>query len=99
MNQQEFTRYIPEPACDYLIDLDLPHQSEKHYAQLKDEWELVTAYPFLDSTHSRAIYRTFYVPHLSQKHNSYAQYQLLRRRPAAVPSSPPTHDEPKPAHY
>ena len=67
--------------CDYLIDLDLPHQSEEHYLQDAAHWEVLYELPFLDAANSPdRLTRAFFIPGYSRTRNSYAPYVLLRRR-------------------
>ena len=67
-------------VCDYIIDLDLPHQLEPHYNNSPD-WQVLVAWPFLDAENSSSpFYRAFYVPGKSELHNSFGQYCLLKRR-------------------
>jgi hypothetical protein len=68
------------------VDLDLPTQKETHY-NLEQDWEVIASYPFLDASNSpNAFFRAFYVPYLSPKHNTFANYYLLRNRKLITPA-------------
>jgi alpha-1,2-mannosyltransferase len=63
-----------------MVDLDFAEQKEPHYAKMTDEWEVIYQVPFLDAAKSKTIYRAFYVPFLSEKHNKFNNYYLLRSK-------------------
>jgi len=80
-NREEPSRYVPVSTCHFLIDLDLPHQSEPHYAADSQHWETLLAVPFLDAHHSpKQLYRALWVPTLSEHYNAYAPYVLLANK-------------------
>ena len=43
-------------------------------------WETVAALPFVDNARSPPLFRAFYLPHFSGRHNRHMQYVLLRQR-------------------
>jgi alpha-1,2-mannosyltransferase len=72
---------VDASQCHYMIDLDLPHQSEEHYIDDTDTWETLFEQQFLDAHNShKALYRALWVPSLSAQHNSFAPYVLLRNK-------------------
>ena len=79
LNQEDFSRYVPESECDYLIDQKLPKQVERNYLE-DSHFRMVISLPFLDSTHTAFPYRSFYVSIDDyEKHLRYNPYYLLRR--------------------
>eukprot|EP00002_Diphylleia_rotans_P004289 TRINITY_DN1309_c0_g2_i8.p1 TRINITY_DN1309_c0_g2~~TRINITY_DN1309_c0_g2_i8.p1 ORF type:complete len:469 (-),score=73.52 TRINITY_DN1309_c0_g2_i8:267-1673(-) len=80
MNDGSTNNYYDESQCEYIIDLDLPSQSEKHYMN-DSNWQVVSEHPFLDSSQSPSkLLRAFYVPFYSAHANQYAPYALLKRK-------------------
>lgn len=70
---------IDVSKCHYFVDLDFEEQAEPHYAKMSDDWEVIYQAPFLDAAKStNALYRAFYVPFLSEKHNKFNNYYVLR---------------------
>ncbi|KAL3846811.1 hypothetical protein ACJMK2_017765 [Sinanodonta woodiana] len=66
--------------CHYLIDLDLPKETElePRYAANLEEWKVLASVKFLDASRSHRFFRAFYVPFLSDKFCVYEDYNLLR---------------------
>lgn len=79
-NREEPTRYIPEDDCDYVVDLNLPHQQETKFWDLPEHWELVHAEPFLHAEASRSPYRSFYIPVLTPRNVQFAQYAVYKNK-------------------
>lgn len=82
MNQEEPSRYFDLSRCHFLVDLDIPVDSEREprYAQDSATWEVLVSYPFLDAGRSSPRYRTFYIPWFSDTKVSFANYVLLKNR-------------------
>ncbi|XP_078283044.1 alpha-1,2-mannosyltransferase ALG9 isoform X2 [Rhinoraja longicauda] len=85
-NREEPSRYVDIRQCHYLVDLDTELETlrEPRYAANKDDWMVVAYKPFLDATRSSKLLRAFYVPFLSERHTTYANYTILKpKRPKA----------------
>merc|ERR1712194_840120 len=81
-NRREPSRYVEERECGLLVDLVLKGQSEPEPdAQF---WEPVKCMPFLDVEASRLPWRAFYVPGISDRHNTFALYCVWRRRASST---------------
>jgi len=84
-NKEVFDRYVNVTQCHYIVDLDFPDQSEPHYVEDKDKWEIAFVMPFLDSKRSPNRWlRAFWIPILSDQYNVKSQYYLLRNRDLVV---------------
>ncbi|XP_022250897.1 alpha-1,2-mannosyltransferase ALG9-like [Limulus polyphemus] len=81
-NLEEPTRYIDIQHCDYLIDSDFSEETEREprYSHLHEVWEIVSTTPFLDSSRSPRLYRSFYIPFLTEAKCNYVSYNLLKRK-------------------
>ncbi|KAL8597468.1 hypothetical protein ACOMHN_047695 [Nucella lapillus] len=79
LNREEPTRYIDVSRCHYLIDLDLPTESdlEPRYSQSED-WTVVANATFVDASRSHRLMRAFYIPFVSWQYCSYASYNVLK---------------------
>ncbi len=89
-NRADESAYVgPGPAareeslCHYMVDLELPQQREKRYSEHPGQWRELAAVPFLDAERSPSLTRALYVPFLSARRNSVAQYKVFERRQAA----------------
>lgn len=63
-----------------LVDLDFEGQSEPHYLEQTDRWEVIFERPFLNAAKSHPFFRAFYVPFLSEGKLHWDRYVLLRSR-------------------
>lgn len=79
MNKEEPTRYFNVSKCHYLIDSDIPMETElePRYSERKKEWKIVSSYKFLYSPESHRIFRAFYIPFVSWNHCKYVDYNLM----------------------
>lgn len=80
MNREEISRYVRPEQCHYLIDSSVSNTSENEpdYSKNTKDWTILTSHRMLDLNNSPIIIRSFYLPYISEKRNSYAVYQLLR---------------------
>lgn len=80
LNKEETSRYIDVERCHYLIDSsqNTTTNREPDYSKNTKDWQVLTSHKMLDLTNSPAILRSFYLPFISHKRNSYFKYQLLR---------------------
>ncbi|XP_063426671.1 alpha-1,2-mannosyltransferase ALG9-like [Mytilus trossulus] len=80
MNKEETSRYISSNKCHYLIDLDLPNQSdlEPSYSSQREDWKVISSHLFLDSSKSHRIFRAFYIPFVSSSYCHYVNYNILK---------------------
>lgn len=79
MNEEDFSRYIPESDCDYIIEQRLKKQVERDYLE-DPNFRVVLSIPFLDASSTKFPYRSFYFPlDAYEKHLRYNPYYLLRR--------------------
>ncbi|KAK3605574.1 hypothetical protein CHS0354_005879 [Potamilus streckersoni] len=80
LNKEEMSRYTNNSRCHYLVDLDLPKETElePRYAANLDEWKVLASIKFLDVSRSHRFFRAFYVPFVSSKFCVYEDYNLLR---------------------
>ena len=79
-NAEEPSRYAELSECDFVVDLDLPDQKEKHLVN-ENGWGNLFCAPFLDAARSRSILaRAFYIPGVSERANVFAEYCLARHK-------------------
>ncbi|TYZ65298.1 hypothetical protein PybrP1_002306 [[Pythium] brassicae (nom. inval.)] len=78
-NQEEPSRYVALAACDYFVDLNLPTQQEARLWEDPATWTLVHSEPFLVAEASASPYRSFYVPLLTAKYVTHADYAVYKR--------------------
>lgn len=76
-NREEASRYVPLAKCDWLVDLELEEQKTKRSGNRA--WEVIARRSFLDARRSNRWARALYVPLLSARHVTFADYVLLRR--------------------
>ncbi|KAJ3426785.1 alpha-12-mannosyltransferase alg9 [Anaeramoeba flamelloides] len=76
MNRQEFSRYIKPSQCNYLIDRDFFDQSEEHFVEDTEHWEIVVEVPYLNKKKTPTLIRSFFawLPHESDR------YVALKRK-------------------
>ncbi|KAI0308111.1 asparagine-linked glycosylation 9 protein isoform a [Multifurca ochricompacta] len=86
LNKEEPMHYVDVSNCDYLVDLDFPHDPiestyEPRYFLDDKTWERVSCLPFLDVRHSSRLTRAFWIPgQMWQSWNRFGEYCLLRNR-------------------
>lgn len=80
MNKEEVSRYILPDQCHYLIDSSHMQTSddEPDYSKDSKNWKVLGSHKMLDLTKSPVIIRSFYVPFISERQNSYTDLKLLR---------------------
>ncbi|CEG41893.1 alpha mannosyltransferase [Plasmopara halstedii] len=83
-NQEEPSRYVLLDTCDYVVDLNLPDQSEFKFWTEPSSWTLVYSEPFLDAERSKSPYRSFYIPILTPQYVKYAEYAIYKRAKVAA---------------
>ncbi|XP_018081400.1 alpha-1,2-mannosyltransferase ALG9-like isoform X1 [Xenopus laevis] len=86
-NREERSRYVDIAKCHYLVDLDSANETPREpvYSAKKEEWTVIAYKPFLDTTRSSKLFRSFYIPFMSSWHTSYRNYTILKaRRPKQV---------------
>lgn len=82
MNKEEISRYTPIGECHYLIDSDLeyPSRYEPNYSQDTDTWQILSTYKILNPSNSTILFRSFYIPSISDKKNHHLNFHLLRNK-------------------
>lgn len=82
LNQENQAMYFNYTKCHFLFDLDIGNATdlEPKYVENTKEWTVLKALPFLNAERSRAIYRAFYIPFISDKYVEYAQLFLLKKK-------------------
>jgi len=80
MNKEEITRYVRPEECHYLIDSSQKTTSENEpdYSKSIKDWKILSTHRMLDLHNSPIVIRSFYLPYISEKQNSYTEYRLLR---------------------
>ena len=80
-NQEEAARYVRVGACDALVDiLPIPGaDDERARRDIQRGFQTLLSVPFLDASRSPGWSRALYVPLLSGRANSYAQYAVMAR--------------------
>lgn len=88
-NREELSRYIKSEQCHYLIDSSRSTISEREpdYSKNTKDWNILSSYRILDLANSTIVIRSFYLPFISEKHNSYNDYLLLRNNNLFVHNS------------
>ncbi|KAI8430391.1 hypothetical protein MSG28_000680 [Choristoneura fumiferana] len=68
--------------CHYLLDSDVgqPNALQPAYHLQSDLWQIISNVALLDSEKSRTVFRAFFVPFLTNKHNVYASLYLLKNK-------------------
>jgi len=74
--------------CAYVVDMDLPDQSEEHFAADGATWEVIHRAEFLDAGRTPSWARWGLFPFVSERVNTYAPYMALYRRGALGGTSP-----------
>lgn len=79
-NREEPSLYFDVSKCHFLLDLDVGRESELEpvYARKRDKWKVVKSLPFLDAEKSSSLFRSFYIPFLSDKYVRYGNFSLLQ---------------------
>jgi len=78
-NREDGNQYVSLSDCTYLIDLELEDQIESYYSN-HTNFKVLKRYPFLDASHSRFPWRSWYIPIFSEKKNKYGSYVLLQSK-------------------
>ncbi|KAI0274963.1 asparagine-linked glycosylation 9 protein isoform a [Gloeopeniophorella convolvens] len=84
LNKEEPMHYVDVSSCDYLVDLDFPHdpiesKHEPRYVLDDKTWERLFCLPFLDARHSSRLTRGFWLPGETwQSQNKFGEYCILR---------------------
>ncbi|KYQ88183.1 glycosyltransferase [Tieghemostelium lacteum] len=74
-NKQEMDRYVNINECNYLVDSDIPNQSEERYSIDSNNWKIISNLKyFYQSPHP--IFRAFYIPFYSNRNQFYDYYVL-----------------------
>mmetsp|Transcript_33118 Transcript_33118/g.104746 ORF Transcript_33118/g.104746 Transcript_33118/m.104746 type:complete len:278 (+) Transcript_33118:1150-1983(+) len=76
-NVQDTSRLERSEDCALLVDMVAAHQQEEHYEEKKG-WEIVYEEPFLDVASSRFPFKTFYLPWMFARKNTFGRYILLK---------------------
>ncbi|KJH43721.1 plasmid Maintenance Protein [Dictyocaulus viviparus] len=94
MNKEEPSRYVELDTCDYVIDLEtpdhvLPHEPNfgamvYYFSSQSNVFRRLYAHLFLISSKSHWFYRAFFIPYLSVRRTSFANYTLYERIPPTV---------------
>ncbi|CAJ0585612.1 unnamed protein product, partial [Mesorhabditis spiculigera] len=80
-NREETDRYVPLSTCHYLIDLDREDATEEEPNFRKSkQFVALHSNKFLHPNSPPSIYRSFYVPQLSEHHCKTASYTLYKSR-------------------
>lgn len=81
LNQENDFMYFNYTECHFLLHLDTEKYTEfePNYVE-RDEWTLVKSLPFLNNEQSNKYLRAFYIPFLSNKFNTFNNFNLLRRK-------------------
>ncbi|KAA0150658.1 hypothetical protein FNF31_06977 [Cafeteria roenbergensis] len=93
VNAEEADRYVPEEACDVIVDLALPeahaaaggHTAEPWIADARAggaqaRWEVAWSSRFAHADTTPRIWRLFWVPGASSARVSWGEYLVLRRK-------------------
>merc|ERR1712228_1016520 len=77
-NQMEESRFVDVAVCDYIVDLWEANKVIDGYDAAK--YDVIEKIKFLDREATRGIFRTFYLPVISDRNVVYANYVLLKRK-------------------
>lgn len=86
MNREDPRMYSNYSDCDYMFDLEVSGSGTKlepNYVQRANDWTVAIQLPFLDADRSRGIYRSFYIPYITNRYVHYAQFNLLKSKKKA----------------
>jgi alpha-1,2-mannosyltransferase len=76
-NREEVSRYVDSNICHYIVELE---EDGEQFQWSEKDWEKIFQVPFLAAKRSKAFFRAFYVPKLTQQYISFDSYVLLRRK-------------------
>jgi len=81
-NLEEPTRYVNISECDLLVDLAVNSTSKKepNFSLLKNRWETVYSRNFLFASKSKAFFRAFNIPFLSEQYTTFVSYNILKSK-------------------
>mmetsp|Transcript_2540 Transcript_2540/g.3477 ORF Transcript_2540/g.3477 Transcript_2540/m.3477 type:complete len:535 (+) Transcript_2540:105-1709(+) len=80
-NQEDMHAYSKIDDCQYAVDLDLDGENTGGLGSWK-QWKKVFCVPFMDSSRSRPVFRSFYLPYnLLENYGfvHYSDYCLLKK--------------------
>ncbi|KAI8430392.1 hypothetical protein MSG28_000680 [Choristoneura fumiferana] len=82
LNKGNNSTYLKPSECHYLLDSDVgqPNALQPAYHLQSDLWQIISNVALLDSEKSRTVFRAFFVPFLTNKHNVYASLYLLKNK-------------------
>ncbi|XP_049887787.1 alpha-1,2-mannosyltransferase ALG9 isoform X2 [Pectinophora gossypiella] len=81
LNQMDNRTYLNPEKCSYLVDSDIGNPTPlQPFYHKQNGWEIVSSVPILDAEKSHPIFRAFYLPVLSNRHNVYANLYLLKNK-------------------
>lgn len=83
LNRENPKMYSNYSECHFMFDLEVSGSGSKlepNYVQRVNDWLVAKHVPFLDAEHSRGIYRSFYIPFISDKYLQYAHFNLLKSK-------------------
>lgn len=72
--------YFDINKCHFLLDLDVGRETELEpiYSRKRDKWKVVKSLPFLDAEKSSSLFRSFYIPFLTDYYVRYGNFSLLQ---------------------
>merc|ERR1712228_219620 len=77
-NKMEESRFVDVKVCDYIVDLWESNKVINGYDVAN--YEVIEKVKFLDRGMTSGIFRSFYVPILSDRNAVYANYVLLKKK-------------------
>lgn len=83
MNQENPKMLTNYSDCHFMFDLEVSGSGTKlepNYVQRVNDWSVAKQVPFLDAERSRGIYRSFYIPLISDQYVQYTQFSLLKSK-------------------
>lgn len=83
MNRENPKMYSNQSDCHFMFDLEVNGSGTKlepNYVQRINDWSVAKQVPFLDAERSRGIYRSFYIPWITDRYVHYAQFNLLKSK-------------------
>lgn len=75
-NREEFSRYLSIDQCHLIVDTDYPNWT-KLEPRYSAQYPILLTSKFLDATHTKFPWRSFYVPFLSENNWSLIGYNVL----------------------
>lgn len=79
-NREAPELYFDVNKCNFLLDSDFGKETllEPNYSKQKDKWKIIKSYNFLNAERSHRLFRSFYIPFLTDRYVKFGNFSLLQ---------------------